>query len=73
MMMLGVVLHSGLNYAISDIEAWNVKDPHSTSYFFDFLCDWIHLFRMPIFFWISGFFGALLFYCLLYTSDAADD
>ena len=36
---------------------------HSSIYCkFNFLCDYIHSFRMPIFFIIAGFFGALLFY-----------
>lgn len=63
MMMLGLVLHSALTYgSVEYPEGWDLKDPYTTSLFFDFIVLIIHLFRMPIFFMIAGFFGALLFY-----------
>ena len=63
MMVLGIVLHSALTYNVTNHgKAWNLKDPNTTSELTDFLVLFIHSFRMPIFFVIAGFFGALLFY-----------
>ena len=63
MMLLGLVLHSAVSYGAIDYgEAWSLKDPETTSPFFDLLVGYIHAFRMPVFFAIAGFFGALLFY-----------
>lgn len=62
-MMLGLVLHSALTYNVTDHgNVWNIKDPESTTIVTDFLVLLIHSFRMPIFFLIAGFFGAMLFY-----------
>ena len=62
MMMLGLVIHSAVTYSPRVYEVWKIKDPLSTHIFFDVLGDFIHVFRMPLFFVIAGFFGALLFY-----------
>jgi glucans biosynthesis protein C len=63
MMLLGIVLHAGITYGVVDLgAAWNLKDSSSTHLFFDVLGSWIHVFRMPVFFVVAGFFGALLFY-----------
>lgn len=63
MMMLGLVLHAGISYCVEDQgNTWPLKDTGSTSYMMDYLVGYIHIFRMPIFFVIAGFFGALLFY-----------
>lgn len=60
MMLLGIVLHSAVNYAVVPLgEAWPYKDPQ-TNGVFDLLVVFIHLFRMPVFFVAAGFFGALL-------------
>lgn len=62
-MLLGLVLHSALTYNITDHgDAWSLKDPKTTDLFSDFLVLLIHSFRMPMFFFVAGFFGALLFY-----------
>jgi glucan biosynthesis protein C len=62
-MLLGLVLHSAISYGKIDYgEAWSLKDPETTSLLFDLLVGYIHAFRMPVFFAIAGFFGALLFY-----------
>lgn len=62
-MLLGLVLHSSLNYVTFDNSAvWSIQDTQSTNIFFDLLVYFIHSFRMPLFFVIAGFFGALLFY-----------
>ena len=55
LMLLGLVLHSADVYRVG---RWVVHDP-SGNVAFDWLVTAIHLFRMPAFFWISGFFAAL--------------
>ena len=63
MMLLGLVLHAAVTYTITDWgKAWSLKDPNSTSLFNDYIAEIIHVFRMPIFFLVAGFFGAMLFY-----------
>jgi hypothetical protein len=64
MMLLGLVLHSALAYVTFNTRNvwWGIKDTESTHRFFDLLINYIHSFRMPVFFVIAGFFGALLFY-----------
>ena len=63
MMLLGLVLHSAISYGTMDFgDAWSLKDPDTTSPLYDFIVGYIHAFRMPVFFAIGGFFGALLFY-----------
>jgi fucose 4-O-acetylase-like acetyltransferase len=61
MMLLGLVLHSAASYTRRPLgEAWPIHDAH-TSVLFDLLAVFIHLFRMPAFFLIAGFFAALLY------------
>ncbi len=63
MMLLGLVLHSALTYNVTyHGDAWSLKDPKTTHIFSDSLVFLIHSFRMPIFFLVAGFFGAMLFY-----------
>lgn len=63
MMLLGLVIHSAITYGIADWgSTWSLKDPLATSAILDYIVDIIHLFRMQIFFFIAGFFGAMLFY-----------
>ena len=63
MMLLGLVLHSALTYNVTyHGDAWSLKDPETTHIFSDSLVFLIHSFRMPIFFVVAGFFGAMLFY-----------
>ena len=60
MMLLGLVLHSAVNYVVFPLgPAWPYKDP-ATSTVFDILVFVIHLFRMPVFFVAAGFFAAML-------------
>lgn len=62
MMMLGLVLHAASSYSLkSDWGQWPVKDP-DMNFPFLVLVEYIHAFRMPVFFVAAGFFGALLFY-----------
>ena len=60
MMLLGIVLHSAVSYAVFPMgEAWPFKDP-KTNTLFDLMVFVIHLFRMPVFFVAAGFFAAML-------------
>lgn len=56
LMLLGIVLHGSTAY--SRHGEWIVIDPDGSA-LFDVLTQAIHLFRMPAFFWISGYFFAL--------------
>ena len=61
MMLLGLVLHSAASYTQAPLrEAWPYQDAQ-TSVAFDLLAIFIHVFRMPVFFVIAGFFAALLY------------
>lgn len=63
MMLLGIVYHAGISYCVYDQgRTWPLKDPNTTNIIIDFIIGYIHIFRMPIFFVVAGFFGALLFY-----------
>jgi glucans biosynthesis protein C len=61
MMLLGLVIHSGMSYSSSDDMSWPLRAKDTSDVFF-YLVDFIHMFRMPVFFLIAGFFGAFLFY-----------
>ena len=58
LMMLGAFIHAANIYSVAG--GWLIRDGQG-SYFFDLLVKCIHLFRMPTFFWISGFFCAMTF------------
>jgi glucan biosynthesis protein C len=58
MMLLGIVIHSAATYSTVNIFPWPVKD-NSTSIFYDYIILFIHSFRIPVFFVLSGFFLAL--------------
>jgi len=61
MMLLGLVLHSAASYVTVPLQsAWPYQD-RATSALFDLLVFSIHLFRMPAFFVMAGFFAALLY------------
>ena len=60
LMLSGIVFHAGLFYTCTEHETlWpiQVSECHMT---FDVICGWLHLFRIPAFFVIAGFFAALL-------------
>jgi len=60
MMLLGLVLHSAASYTRTPLrDVWPYHDAHN-SVVFDLLIFFIHLFRMPVFFVVAGFFAALL-------------
>ena len=59
-MMLGVVLHVALNFMDSPPDPiWPVRDPERSG-LAGFLCIAIHVFRMPLFFVMAGFFAAMM-------------
>jgi glucan biosynthesis protein C len=61
MMLLGLVLHSAINYISTPLPVWPYSDPQ-TSLGFDLLVFFIHVFRMPVFFVVAGFFAALVYH-----------
>lgn len=62
MMLLGLVIHSTISFVTKSRGAeWPYQDA-STSALFDILVFFIHVFRMPLFFLMAGFFTALLYY-----------
>lgn len=63
MMLLGVVLHSVITYIGGDpYDAWPIRDPNNFNRNLEWVNAFIHVFRMPIFMVVAGFFAALLFY-----------
>ncbi|MDJ0839195.1 MAG: acyltransferase family protein [Acidobacteriota bacterium] len=58
MMFLGLVIHTAMSYSAFGLN-WAYRDP-STHIGFDGVVFFIHIFRMPVFFVISGFFAMLL-------------
>src|SRR5262249_49112188 len=57
MMFLGIYLHAAAAY--SPHGDWHVKPPQVTTAL-DYTIAWIHVFRMPVFYVMAGFFAALL-------------
>lgn len=61
LMLLGVIFHCALSYVDvpENLNYWYYQD-QDTSIFFNLVTYIIHLFRMPLFFFVAGFFSALL-------------
>jgi glucan biosynthesis protein C len=57
MMFLGIFLHAVMVY--SPTTGWPFKPPQVTTVL-DWTMVWIHIFRMPVFYVMAGFFAALL-------------
>ena len=57
MMFLGIYLHAAAAY--SPYGDWHVK-PAQVTTSLDYTITWIHVFRMPVFYVMAGFFAALL-------------
>jgi peptidoglycan/LPS O-acetylase OafA/YrhL len=55
-MLLGIVLHAALSFAPIP---WTVKDSQQNDFYYG-LFAFLHGFRMPLFFMLSGFFTAML-------------
>lgn len=63
MMMLGIVLHSVITYIGGEpYDAWPIRDLNNYNTNLEWVNGIIHVFRMPIFMVVAGFFAALLFY-----------
>lgn len=63
MMLLGLVLHSVITYIGGEpYVAWPIRDPNNFNPNLEWISSLIHVFRMPIFMVVAGFFAALLFY-----------
>jgi peptidoglycan/LPS O-acetylase OafA/YrhL len=61
MMLLGLVLHAAISYGAVDYgAAWPYQD-NSTHALHDWIVFFIHVFRMPIFYAMAGFFAAMLY------------
>ncbi len=60
MMLLGVVLHSATLYLAAPPPHFPITTDGNTSRVMDAVFDFIHSFRMPLFFLLAGFFAALL-------------
>jgi glucan biosynthesis protein C len=60
MMMLGIVIHGAMYYLSGPLGRVRYPTDPSTSYVFDLAAHFIHSFRMPLFFMLSGFFASLL-------------
>ena len=60
MMMLGIVLHAAMLYLTSPPPTAPMPVERNNAYVFDLIFAFIHSFRMPAFFLLSGFFTALL-------------
>lgn len=61
MMLLGLVIHGAVSYMTPDpAPGWYFRDSDRSA-FFDLLTVFIHVFRMPVFFVIAGFFAAMLY------------
>jgi glucan biosynthesis protein C len=60
-MFLGVCLHGAVSYMSGRMPGliWVVRDS-ACHPFFDFLFWWLHSFRLPLFFFLAGFFAALV-------------
>lgn len=63
MMMLGLVLHSVITYIGGEpYSAWRIRDLNNFNPNLEWISSFIHVFRMPVFMLVAGFFAALLFY-----------
>lgn len=63
--VMGIMLHTGAGYLKYPIPEWPHFSNHS-SIFFDYLSGTIHLFRVPVFFFLAGFFSLQLLQKLNY-------
>jgi len=59
MMLLGLVLHAAISYIAVPYPVWRLHDPQRNG-LFDLLVFWIHVYRMPVFFVVAGFFANLV-------------
>ena len=60
MMLLGIVLHGASFYLVEKPPGMPVPTDRNNAHVFDLIFNFIHQFRMPMFFLMSGFFASLL-------------
>lgn len=60
MMVLGIVLHAAMLYLAEPPPRMPIPSDRNNAFVFNLVFDLIHSFRMPCFFVLAGFFGALL-------------
>ncbi len=58
-MFLGIILHGSMTYTATRVPFWPITDSETTP-IADLFIIVVHLFRMQLFFWLAGFFAALL-------------
>lgn len=58
--LMGIILHTSAGYLINSVPEWP-KVGSKQNIFFDYLACGIHIFRIPIFFFLAGFFAYSLF------------
>lgn len=58
-MLLGIVFHGALAYAAPIQDFWFVRDQGSST-ILNFVAIFLHSFRMPLFFFVSGYFSKLI-------------
>ena len=58
-LLMGVFYHAALAYSPFMVNIWFTADPLNHP-IFEVMTHWLHLFRMPVFFIIAGFFASLL-------------
>ena len=65
-MILGIVLHSAVTYSPLDMDTrlgiFQLKDPLNSHISNGFIVEFIHSFRIQIFFLVAGFFASMLYY-----------
>lgn len=59
MMLLGICLHSAMTYLTLPVPVWPFRDK-AQGPVCDLLMLFIHVFRMPLFFVLSGFLAGML-------------
>ena len=60
-MLLGILLHATIAYKVHPLPTWP-HDPGYTHWIFDYLYSAVHSFRMPLFFFIAGYFCRFLYH-----------
>ena len=58
-LLLGIVYHAALAYSPFMANIWFTADTQNSA-IFDAVVHWLHLFRMPVFFIVAGFFAGYL-------------
>lgn len=54
--LLGVAIHDCFAYTVNPIPEWGLS-ALETRFVFDYWASWIHMFRLPVFFFLAGFLG----------------